>query len=281
MAFFRHSPDVLDRFHAYPKFSSLSAYLTLPGTLIDAEESEFSHFMFTDEESFTFIFVEGMVDSYDTVLLSAHGVFYVPLKKADMIPNNRRRLLPLIRPKGKRPVSPTFSIKGVEKKTRVFADGKYFQGGLWFDKQHATFVETGWNQTEREQKAYFMRRNPYGPITQRIEPRERFLNRDRELGVDECLYKHWQAEKHRSASPSLYLSSASCLVLTSMQLGLEGFQKKGWSLARSWSRTTMMKRRFGMKTGKLSMKRAAHERICMSAHCFVLILVLLCPISSF
>jgi len=198
MAFFRHSPDVLDRFHGYPKFSSLSAYLTLPGTLIDAEESEFSHFMFTDEESFTFIFVEGMVNSYDAVFLSAHGVFYVPLKKADMTPNNRRRLLPLIRPEGKLPVSPTFSSKGIEKKTRVFADGKYFQGGLWFDKQHATFVETGWNQTEREQKAYFMRRNPYGPITHRIEPRERYLNRERELGVDECLYKHWQAEKHQT-----------------------------------------------------------------------------------
>lgn len=217
MAFFRHSPDVLNRFHAYPKFSSLSAYLTLPGTLIDAEESEFSHFMFTDEEAFTFVMVEGMVNSWDAVFVSSHGAFYVPLQKQDVNASKRKRLLPLIKPTSRQSVSPTFSSQGIEKRTRVFTDGKYFQGGLWFDKQHCTFVETGWNQTEREQKAYFMRRKPYGPITQRIEPRERYLHRDRELGVDECLYKHWQAEKHQGTSSKavffLFITTSALILL--------------------------------------------------------------------
>ncbi|KAL5507443.1 hypothetical protein ACEPAH_6899 [Sanghuangporus vaninii] len=200
MTFIRNSPDVLDRLHSFPKFSSLSAYMSLPPTLDDAEESEFSHYIFSEEPSFTFLTFEGMLNSYDTALLSPRGVFYTSMQKNDLQdPDRRERLAALVRPVNKEPIRTTFSVVGVEEEARVFSDGQQFPTDVWFDRKHVTFVETGWLEPEkREQKAYFMRREPYGVITQRLEPRERYLSRDRELVVDECLYKHWQVEKHHS-----------------------------------------------------------------------------------
>ncbi|OCB88395.1 hypothetical protein A7U60_g4436 [Sanghuangporus baumii] len=198
MAFIRNSLDVLDKLHSFPKFSSLSAYMSLPPTLDDAEESEFSHYIFSEEVSFTFLTFEGMLNSYDTALLSPRGVFYTSMQKNDLQdPDRRERLAALIRPENKEFIRPTFSVDGVEEEAHVFSDGQLFPTDVWFDRKHVTFVETGWLKPEkREQKAYFMRREPYGLITQRLEPRERHLSHDRELVVDECLYKHWQVEKH-------------------------------------------------------------------------------------
>ena len=198
MTFIRNSPDVLHRLHSYPKFSSLSAYMSLPPTLDDAEESEFSHYIFSEEPSFTFLTFEGMLNSYDTALLSPRGVFYTPVQKKDLQdPDRRERLASLVRRGDGEPIRPTFSEDGVEERARVFHDGRHFSSEVWFDRKHVTFVETGWLEPEkREQKAYFMRRKPFGPITQRLEPRERYLIRDGGLVVDECLYKHWQVEKH-------------------------------------------------------------------------------------
>ncbi|THH10671.1 hypothetical protein EW145_g1161 [Phellinidium pouzarii] len=199
MAFFRHSPEVLDKLHSFPKFSSFSAYLTLPGTLYDAEESEFSHYIFSEEESFTFLAFEGMLHSWDTVMLSEKGVFYSPKLQKDISPERRSLLLSLARPKDKAQIRPTFSPDGVEQNTRFFRDGYEYGGSLWFDMKYATFVETGWIEPkEREQKGYIMRREPHGPVLQRLEPRERHLVRYDELVVDECLYKHWQVEKHEA-----------------------------------------------------------------------------------
>ncbi|EJD02913.1 uncharacterized protein FOMMEDRAFT_168024 [Fomitiporia mediterranea MF3/22] len=198
MAFIRNSPEVLDKLHSFPKFSSLSAYLSLPATLTDAEESELSHYIFSDEPSFTFLAFEGMLNSYDTVLLSSRGVFYTSLQKRDLQdPNRRGRIAALARTTDRAIIRPTFSQEGIEEEAHVYHDGWSFPGEVWFDRKHVTFVETGWLEPgKREQKAYFMRREPYGPITQRLEPRDRYLSRDGELVVDECLYKHWQTEKH-------------------------------------------------------------------------------------
>lgn len=198
MAFIRNSPEVLERLHSFPKFSSLSNYMTLPGIRYDAEESEFSHFLFSDEKSFTFLTFEGMSDSYDTTFVSPRGVYYAPLHKEDLDDSERReQLASLVRPENKKPILPTFSDEGVEEEARVFEDGKRFDNDVWFDRKYVTFVETGWVEPEkREQKAYFMRREPYGPITQRLEPRDRYVSRHGKIVVDECLYMHWQNEKH-------------------------------------------------------------------------------------
>ena len=73
-----------------------------------------------------------------------------------------------------------------------------YLGGLWIDRRYVQYVETGWTDPpRREQKAYFMRRESFGPITQRLEPRARYLDRDGDLWVDECFYKHWQEEKRK------------------------------------------------------------------------------------
>ena len=197
MAFFRNTPEVLDKFHSYEKFSSFAKYFLLPPTRLDSEESEFSHYIFSDNDSFTFICVEGMVNSWDMVLISAGGTFYAPfVKKSDMTPSIRQRFARLVRPTNRLPVFPTFTSTGIEKKTKVFVDGRYYDGDMWFPNEYVTFVETEWNHTEREQKAYFMRREASKPITQRIEWRDRYLVRDGELYIDEGLYKHFQLEKH-------------------------------------------------------------------------------------
>ncbi|KAL5523719.1 hypothetical protein ACEPAG_7892 [Sanghuangporus baumii] len=200
MSFFRNSPEVLHRLHSFPKFASLSAYMSMPPTLVDAEESEFSHYVFTDEPAFTFLAFEAMLNNYDTALLSPRGVFYTSMQRKDFKdPDRRERLAALVGPVHKKPRGPTFSDQGIEEEARVYYDGNQYPGDIWFNRKHVTFVETGWLEPEkREQKAYFMRREPYGPIMQRLEPRERHLSRDRDLAVDECLYKHWQIEKHES-----------------------------------------------------------------------------------
>lgn len=208
MSFFRHSPDILDKLHSFPKFASLSAYLTLPPTRVDAEESEFSHFMFSDDETFTFLTIEGMENSYNNILLSTHGVLYTSLmsiSKEDMTPEKRKRLLQIVHSRDQAPKLPSFTPEGVEKKTKFYRDCRYFEGSIWFDQEDCTYVETDWGTPEREQKAYIMRRKPEGPVLQRLESRERYLDRDNEIVVDEALYKHWQVEKLKGKFQHLHI----------------------------------------------------------------------------
>ena len=192
MAFIRNSPEMLDKMHTYPKHASFQAFQSLPVTLYDAEESEYSHWFFSEDDSFTFLQFEGTVNAYDTILISDAGTFYSTTQKQDWTTERRQRLARLSRPEHPpKAIRPTFSEEGVEYEATVNKDGHGYEGGLWFDAKHATYVETGWlSPREREQKAYFMRREPYGPITQRREPRERWLRREGEDNVDECLYKH-------------------------------------------------------------------------------------------
>ena len=199
MAFFKHSPQVIDKLHSYPKFASLKSFLASPPTVVDAEESEFSHFLFSEDESFTFATFEGMLESWDTIMLAnglTGGVFYTPVKLPLLTALQRRQLARLVRSDRPKPVGPTLSDEGIEQEATVYKDGFHYQGDLWFNRKWATWVDSGWLATEeREQKAYFMRREPFGPIVQRREPRERYLRRYDEHWLDECLYKHWQEEK--------------------------------------------------------------------------------------
>ena len=202
MAFFKHSAEVLDKLHSYPKFQSLHQFLSSPLTLVDAEESEFSHFLFSEDESFTFVQFEGMLANTDTIFLSSGstgGVFYTPTKLSRLDSDQRRQLAHLVWSDRQTPIGPSFSDDGTEKEAIVFKDGYDYSGDLWFDKKWATHIRTGWlAPEEREQKAYFMRREPDGAIIQRREPRERYLRRIGDTAVDECLYKHWQVEKSDS-----------------------------------------------------------------------------------
>ena len=198
MTFFQHSAEVLEKLHSYPKFTSLTSYLTLPPTLPDAEESEFSHYVFSQEQSLTFLTFEGTVNSYDTILLSPRGSFYSYKRKENTTPEERQRLAALARPSSKEQVLPTFSEEGDEETAIVIQGAEGYLGGLWIDRRYVQYVETGWTDPpRREQKAYFMRRESFGPITQRLEPRARYLDRDGDLWVDECFYKHWQEEKRK------------------------------------------------------------------------------------
>jgi len=203
MAFFRNTPEVLEKMHAYPKFSSLSSFLMLPETRKEAEESEFSHYLFAERDDFTFITFEGMANAYDaTVFISAHGVFYSDVKQEEVDVDSddiRRRLLRLVSPTDDRKaVRPTFSDEGSETETRLYLNGSHYEGALWFPEQYATYVETGWDDYESHQKAYFMRREAHGPVSERTEQRARYLSRDADLAADEALYKHWQGEKREA-----------------------------------------------------------------------------------
>ena len=205
MAFFRHTPAVLDLMHSYPKFDSLAAYLTLPDTTKDAEESEFSHYVFSDEKAFTFAVVEGMIESYDTILVSDRGTFYLrDHKRKNITPEIRKRLIPLIA-ENRQAVSPIFTPDSVEEDAKVFENCDQFTDFLWFPKENCTYVVTDWSPKERTEKSYFMRREPYGPIVQRLEPRERYLRRDGDIAVDEGLYKHWQDEKNKGTFTVFWL----------------------------------------------------------------------------
>ena len=98
MAFFRHSPEVLQRFLSFRKFSSYSAFMDGPKLAVDVEEGEFSHYIFSEEDAFTFLAFEGMENSWNTVFVSSSGVFYSPLGKNDIDQEKRGRLLSLIQP---------------------------------------------------------------------------------------------------------------------------------------------------------------------------------------
>lgn len=199
MAFFRNTPEVLEKMHEYPKFSSLSSFLMLPTTRKEAEESEFSHYIFGERDDFTFVTFEGMVNAYDsTLFISEHGVFYSDVKKEEIVSEDiRQRLLQLVSPPNTKLVLPTFSIEGVETETRLYLNGSHYEGALWFPEQYATYVETNWDEYTNHQKAYFMRREALGPVTERTEHRARYVRRDADLTVEESLYKHWQGEKRK------------------------------------------------------------------------------------
>lgn len=195
MTFLANTPELADKLFSYKKFRSLRSFLSATPFLLDAEESEFSHFLIAENTNVTFLQLEGMVNSYDAGLFSQAGTFYASLQSDQITPGVRKRLVPLIRPKNNQRI-PTFSAEGVESLSKLLP-GKDYGGGLWFDSQYAQFVRLNWTQHEREQKAYFMRREAGGPFLQRWEPRDRFLSKDGELTVDECLYKHFQEEKRK------------------------------------------------------------------------------------
>lgn len=195
MAFLANTPEMTDKLFSYKKFATLRSFLSAPPFLFDAEESEFSHFLFAENTNITFIHLEGMVNNYDAAFFSEAGTFYTPIPDYQMTPEIRKRLMPLIRPRNK-PRQPTFSENGVESPVTLLP-GKDYSGGLWFDSIYAQFVRPDWTEFERKQKAIFMRREPGGPLTKRWEPRERFLQKDGDIIVDECLYKHFQEEKRK------------------------------------------------------------------------------------
>lgn len=216
MAFFRHSPDVLERMHAYPKFATLDAFLTLPKTVVDAEESEFSHFYFAEDESFTFVLFDGLLSSGDTSLITpgpSGGVFYTWRRPhATLNDDERKRTAELVREDRECPVTQTFTPQGNEKEAVVFKDATGYKSGLWFNPRWCVYVETGWETFEEQHsKAYLMRREPYGPVTQRLEPREPYLIANGNISVDECLYKHWQQEKYdRKWQILAFVSTLAC-----------------------------------------------------------------------
>lgn len=196
MAFFRDSPEILDRFLSFRKFANYSNFIDTPKLLVDTEESEFSHFIFSEDDSFTFLTFEAMENTYDTAFISLNGVFYSSVLKDRILPDTRKALLPLVRGYYESGLT-TFSEEGIEKHATVFTDGEKYEKALWFESKFATFVATGWSQPEElKQKVYLMRREARGPIVQRLEPRDRHLRHSGDIFVDECLYKHWQKEKH-------------------------------------------------------------------------------------
>ena len=211
MAFLRNTPSALAKMHAFPKFASLANFYALPPTTVDAEESEFSHYMFSENESLTFMTFEALVDIPDMTLLTtgtstdgSGGVFYTfnagKTRLASLTDIQRFAIARSVQLDKGTPISPTFSDQGVEKEALVRKNGLHFDAPLWFDPKWATVVETGWRtHNEKAQKAYFMRREPYGPIVQRAEPRERYLKEveGEGIAIEECLYKHWQSEKYK------------------------------------------------------------------------------------
>lgn len=202
MAFFQNSPETLEKLVAFRTFDTLDGFLQYFPPLVDAEESEFSHYYFSENDAFTFIAVEGMIENYDYNFVSELGTFYSPMTKEDMTPARRKRLMTLIQERAlvKTPLKPMLEPDAVEVESKVHTDGYDYPDSLWFEKQHATWISLDWNQTEREQKTVYARHVPGGPIMQRLEWRERHLMRDEELVIDECLYKHYQVEKHQSES---------------------------------------------------------------------------------
>jgi hypothetical protein len=194
MAFLANTPEMLDKLFSYKKFKNLRSFLSASPFLLDAEESEFSHFLFEEN---TFLQLEGMVNNFDAAFFSEAGTFYSPVPDYAMTAEIHERLVPLVTTR--RAHRPTFSSEGVESETQLYPGNEY-NSGLWFDSQYAQFVKPSWNEQQRREKTYFMRREPGGPVTHRMEPRERFLARDGELIVDECLYKHFQEEKRKRES---------------------------------------------------------------------------------
>lgn len=219
MAFFRNSPSTLTRFLSFRKFSSFTSYMDSRGTLLDAEESEFSHYIFSEDHAFTFMTFEAMENSFNVALMvpgDGGGVYYAPRVGRDEVKRDaglRRRLVELAYTRSSSSLGPTadrhtFSSSGVEVPTPLYTSAAGFEGEnfLWFDKQYASYVRTGWvEREEREAKHYIMRREAGGEVLQRWEERERWFVRaeseeDERVVLDECLYKHWQEDKRRGKS---------------------------------------------------------------------------------
>ncbi|KAJ6453253.1 hypothetical protein C8R47DRAFT_997775 [Mycena vitilis] len=208
MAFFRHSPDMQARLHAYPKFVSLGAFLT---SSIDdaAEEGEFSHYYFGASTNFTFLFFEGMVESPWTIaLVSTQGTFFLADTDNRLLQSRtegdiastadaRKEAVDLVARERSAGDVATFSKDGVvnERKVRIGDYGDW----TWFKAQYATWFDGEWSRNEMNNgRTFFMRLKAGGPTYARLEPRARHI-RVKEGGVglqlQETLYKHFQVEK--------------------------------------------------------------------------------------
>ena len=110
MSFFRNSERVLSTMLTFPKFASLESFLdTFSEMRIDAEESEFSHFYFSEIDSLRFLVLEGMTSSWDTIFASPRGVFYTPMAREDMSLDVRAYFARLVYAADREPVRPTLS----------------------------------------------------------------------------------------------------------------------------------------------------------------------------
>ncbi|TDL25815.1 hypothetical protein BD410DRAFT_784841 [Rickenella mellea] len=194
MAFFRHTPAVLDMLHSYPAFISLGHFLLSPMLRVDCEESQFSNYMFSKNTNFTYIHLEGMIQAYQAAVASVDGTYYFNYKKEDATLDVRRTILSLVRPQERVAVTPTFTEDGVEEASEAKTTG-FEDKSLWFPLDLVVYAESGWTAKQREEKAYFMRRIAGGNVTQRRESRGRYVQKANKLVVDEGLYKHFQAEK--------------------------------------------------------------------------------------
>lgn len=137
MAFFRHSPEMLAKLHAYPKFTSLDAFLT---SAIEGapEEAEYSHYYFGTSTDFTFLFFEGMIESPATIgIMSVHGAFYMTRTPNEALesPEARKEAVGLIIRTREVDDVATFSKAGVNTAREIHLGG---WDGLWFPAKYST-----------------------------------------------------------------------------------------------------------------------------------------------
>jgi hypothetical protein len=148
MAFFRHTPTVLDSLLTYPVFASFAAFKAGPWFGEIADEAEWSHFLLTSPR-LTWLVLPGLVDARVRFHHGpSRGVFelrdewfwdgHSAHTLLPSTPDTRTALLAALRvvaPDTRPP--PTFSDTGSEYAVALEPGAGAYVGGIWFDPAYA------------------------------------------------------------------------------------------------------------------------------------------------
>lgn len=193
MAFFRNSPEILDKLHDFHTFASFDNFIESYPPRHDSEESEYSKYYLSDNTNFTFAIVEGMITPTRTTLANEFGTYCSYIEREEYTPELRSAVLSRISTQNSTHI-PTFSDDGVEQDA-IMGTHEDYPGGIWFPVEYTTVVNIAYTPETRHYRASILRRTPGGPIRQRLEPREPFLIHVEGKELEEGLYKHFQSEK--------------------------------------------------------------------------------------
>ncbi|KAF9528932.1 hypothetical protein CPB83DRAFT_893901 [Crepidotus variabilis] len=214
LMFFKHSTFVLEEFMTFPNFKTVDAFLNLPWIGISAEESEYSHFAFTNP-NLTFLRFDAMTTTPYHISSPGTGIYNIAndaqwdLWTEKPVPSSaesRVVITSVVRDyvRGWKP-RPSFTEEGTEYEVKL-REGEWPRY-TWFPLEYAVDFATDYDKFQFRGRRFIYRRVAGGPIFDRQEddqivlfppsiPSDSFHNRHNRPYLQEMLYNHYQAEKY-------------------------------------------------------------------------------------
>ncbi|KAJ7593636.1 hypothetical protein C8J56DRAFT_1043438 [Mycena floridula] len=220
---FRHSHVITDEFMRLPNLLNVDAFLAEPWINEASEESEYSHFLFA-KSNLTFLRFDAMINSDYHLSSPGLGVYQTENEwKFDLTnssdASHPQQIIDLRVPiteamyryanaENSKTSRPTFTDKGKEHIVELMVGG-HADIEVWFPERYACHYHTDWFEAFwAGGRRLVYRREPQGPIVERLEPGVAFFipplhlpdtdlpSEENRPVIREMLYNHLQHEKY-------------------------------------------------------------------------------------